>query len=76
MNKVILFLKGMLLYITFFFTLIFVMGVDSIYDQGLFLPFIGVEILLVALCKRVINEDEIEKLTFTKILREWEKKKL
>lgn len=66
MNKVILTLKGVLLYITFFFTLIFVMGVDSIYDKGLFLPFIGVEILLIALCKRVINEKEAKKLTFTK----------
>lgn len=66
MNKVILFLKGVLLYITFFFTLIFMMGVDSIYDKGLFLPFIGIEILLVASCKRSINENEIKKLTFTK----------
>lgn len=66
MIKIILVLKGVLLYITFFFTLIFMMGVDSIYDQGLFLPFIGVEILLVALCKRVINKKEMEKLTFTK----------
>lgn len=66
MNKVILALKGMLLYITFFFTLIFMMGVDSIYDQGLFLPFIGVEILLIALCKRTISENEVKKLTFTK----------
>lgn len=66
MNKVILTLKGVLLYITFFFTLIFMMGVDSIYDKGLFLPFIGIEILLVASCKRSINENEIKKLTFTK----------
>lgn len=66
MNKVILALKGVLLYITFFFTFIFMMGVDSIYDKGLFLPFIGIEILLVASCKRSINENEIKKLTFTK----------
>lgn len=66
MSKVILFFKGMLLYITFFFTLIFMMGVDSIYDQGLFLPFVGVEILLIALCKRTISENEVKKLTFTK----------
>lgn len=66
MSKVILFLKGVLLYITFFFTLIFMLGVDSIYDQGLFLPFIGIEFLLIASCKRTINENEVKKLTFTK----------
>lgn len=66
MKTIKLIIKGMLLYITFFFTLIFMMGVDSIYDQGLFLPFIGVETLLIALCKRTISENEVKKLTFTK----------
>ena len=66
MNKIILVFKGMLFYITFLFSIFFFLGVDSIYDKGLFLPFIGVEILLIALCKRVISKEEMEKLTFTK----------
>lgn len=51
MNKIILVLRGMLYIITFLFTLIFFLGVDSIYDKGLFLPFIGIEALLIGSCK-------------------------
>lgn len=60
--------KGILFYITFLFTLFFMLGVDSIMDNGIFLHFMIVEMILVLTCTNIISKDELYKITFSKYL--------
>lgn len=58
----------MLLYITTLVTMIFMMGVDSIYDQGYFFYGIMLVAALVFVCYKTINKGELEVLTLCKYL--------
>lgn len=58
--------KGMLLYMTILVTMIFMMGVDSIYDQGYFFYGIMLVAALVFVCYKTINKEELEILTLSK----------
>ena len=67
-NTIKLIFKGILFYITFLFTLFFMLGVDSIMDNGIFLQFMIVEMILVLICTNIISKDELYKITFSKYL--------
>jgi len=64
--KIKLILKGVLLYVTAFAVILFIGGVDSIYDNGLFIQFIIACAALCYACYRLISEEEFEILTFNK----------
>lgn len=63
-----LIIKGMLLYITILATIIFMMGIDSIYDNGYFLHGFVLIVLLIGICCKTINKEELEILTLYKYL--------
>ena len=65
-NKLILFLKGLLLYITVLFISLFIMGIDSIYDQGYFVEAIIIGAILCITCTKSISYEELKILTFSK----------
>lgn len=63
-----LIIKGMLLYITILVTIIFMMGIDSIYDNGYFFHGLILVLVLVGVCYKNINKEELEMLTLYKYL--------
>lgn len=66
MKKIKMIFKGMLLYITVLVTMIFMMGVDGIYDQGYFFYGIMLVAALVFVCYKSINKEELEILTLNR----------
>ena len=64
--KIKLILKGVLLYVTVFAVILFIEGVDSIYDNGLFIQSIIACAALCYACHRLISEKELKILTFNK----------
>lgn len=66
MKTIKMIFKGMLLYITILVTMIFMMGVDSIYDQGYFFYGIMLVAALVFVCYKTINKEELEILTLSR----------
>jgi uncharacterized membrane protein YiaA len=69
-NKLILFLKGLLLYVTVLFILLFISGIDSIYEQGYFVEATILITFLVIICINTINDKELDILTFNKYFKE------
>lgn len=57
-------LKGLLLYTTILFTLLFTCGVDSIYDAGYFFYGMTILVLLWLLCLKFIKDRDIKFLSF------------
>lgn len=70
-----LIIKGMLLYITILVTIIFMMGIDSIYDNGYFFHGLILVLVLVGVCYKTINKEELEMLTLYKYLTDSEELK-
>lgn len=70
-----LIIKGMLLYITILVTIIFMMGIDSIYDNGYFFHGLILVLVLVGVCYKNINKEELEMLTLYKYLTDSEELK-
>lgn len=68
MKKIKMIFKGMLLYITVLVTMIFMMGVDGIYDQGYFFYGLILVLILVGVCYKSIDKEELEILTLNKYL--------
>ena len=69
MNRFKLILKGVMLWITAFVTILFVVGVDSIYDNGYcFQTFIAV-VVMIFCCYKLISEEEFKKVTFYNLLK-------
>ena len=68
MRTISLILKACLLYGTTFITILFVAGIDSIYDKGykIFFGCIILVISLILLCKALINEKDINDITLYK----------
>ena len=60
----------MLLYITILVTMIFMMGVDSIYDQRYFFYGIMLVAALIFVCYKTISKEELEVLTLYKYLND------
>lgn len=63
-----LIIKGVLLYVTTLVTLLYMMGIDSIYDNGYFIHGLILIAILIGVCYKTINKEELEILTFNKYL--------
>lgn len=68
MKKFKLIIKGVLLYVTTLVTLSYMMGIDSIYDNGYFIHGLILVLILVGVCYKTIDKEELEILTFNKYL--------
>ena len=69
MNKFKLITKGMLLWTTAFVTILFVAGVDSIYDNGYFFQTLIAVVVMIFCCHKLISEEEFKKVTFYNLLK-------
>lgn len=67
MKTMKLILKGILLYTTMIAAMLYVCGVDSIYDNGYFLPATGIVALLIYICYKTITEEEADILSGNKL---------
>ena len=63
MNKFKLILKGILLWTTGFVTILFVAGVDSIYDNGYFFQTLIAVVVMIFCCYKLISKEEFEVLS-------------
>ena len=67
-------LKGVLLWVTAFAAIIFISGVDSIYDNGYFFQTLIAVVVMILCCCKLISEKEFEVLSlyrwFSKIIGE------
>ena len=74
MNKFKFIIKGILLWTTAFVTILFVAGVDSIYDNGYFFQTLMAVIVMMFWCYKLISEKEFEVLSlykwFNKVIKE------
>jgi hypothetical protein len=61
-----LIIKGVLLYVTILVTLLYMMGIDSIYDNGYFIHGLVIILVLVGVCYKTINKEELEILTLSR----------
>ena len=68
MKKFKLIINCVLLYVTTLVTLLYMMGIDSIYDNGYFIHGLILVLILVGVCYKTINKEELEILTFNKYL--------
>lgn len=68
MKKFKLIIKGVLLYVTTLVTLLYMMGIDSIYDNGYFIHGLIPVLILIGVCYKTINKEELEILTLNKYL--------
>lgn len=69
MNKFKLILKGTMLWITAFVTILFVAGVDSIYNNGYFLQTLMAVAVMIFCCYKLISKEEFKKVTFCNLLK-------
>lgn len=60
----------MLLYMTTLVIMLFIVGIDSIYDQGYFFYGIMLIAVLIFMCYKTINKEELEMLTISKYLND------
>lgn len=67
MKTIKLILKGILLYTTIITAILYICGVDSIYDNGYFLPATGIVALLIYICYKTITEEEADILSGNKL---------
>lgn len=65
----------MLLYMTTLVIMLFIVGIDSIYDQGYFFYGIMLIAVLIFMCYKTINKEELEMLTISKYLNDSEELK-
>ena len=65
----------MLLYMTTLVIMMFIIGIDSIYDQGYFFYGIMLIAVLIFMCYKTINKEELEMLTLYKYLTDSEELK-
>lgn len=66
MNKFKLILKGIMLWITAFVTVLFIAGIDSIYDNGYFFQTLIAVVVMIFCCHKLISEKEFEVLSLYK----------
>ena len=66
MKTIKLIFKGLLLWITAFAIILFISGVDSIYDNGYLIHSIIVCAVLCYTCYKLISEEELKVLTLSK----------
>ncbi len=61
-----LIIKGVLLYVTTLVTLLYMMGIDSIYDNGYFFHGLILVLILIGVCYKTISKEELEILTLSR----------
>lgn len=61
-----LIIKGVLLYVTTLVTLLYMIGIDSVYDNGYFFHGLIPVLVLIEVCYKTINKEELEILTLNK----------
>lgn len=66
MNRFKLILKGIMLWITAFVTVLFIAGIDSIYDNGYFFQTLIAVAVMIFCCCKLISEKEFEVLSLYK----------
>lgn len=66
MKTIKLIIKGVLLYVTILVTLLYMMGIDSIYDSGYFFHGLILVLILIGVCYKTINKEELEILTLSR----------
>ena len=64
--RIKLILKGVLLWVTAFAVILFISGVDSIYDNGYFIYSIVICAVLCYACYNLISEKELKEITLYK----------
>ena len=69
MNKSKLILKGTMLWITAFVTMLFVAGVDSIYNNGYFFQTLMAVAVMIFCCYKLISKEEFKEVTFYNLLK-------
>ena len=72
MKKLKLICKGVLLYVTIFAVMLWVSGIDSIYDNGYFIHSIITIGILIFLCYKFISEKELKVLILDKYFNKGE----
>ena len=68
MKKFKLIIKGVLLYITTLVILLYMMGIDSIYNNGYFFHGLVLVLILIRVCYKTVNKKELEILTLSRYL--------
>lgn len=63
-----LLLKGILLYTTILVIMLFIMGIDSIFDNNLVLEWILTIAILLILCYKLLSNEDIKILTLDKYI--------
>lgn len=58
--------KGVLLYVTILVALLYMMGIDSIHDNGYFIHGLVLVLVLVGVCYGTISKEELEILSLNK----------
>lgn len=61
-----LIIKSVLLYVTTLVTLLYMMGIDSIYDNGYFFHGLILVLILIGVCYKTISKEELEILTLSR----------
>lgn len=56
-------IKGVLFYVTALLSFIFITGIDSIYDEGILLPYIFTLSLLIVICRKTLNRKDVRKFS-------------
>lgn len=70
MKTIKLIIKGVLFYTTLLFSILFISGVDTIYDTGYFIPALIINIVLIVLCCKLISTEDLDLLTLNKLFNE------
>lgn len=69
-----LIIKGVLLYMTILVALLYMMGIDSIYDNGYFFHGLILVSILVGVCYKIIDKEELEILTLNRYFNHLDEK--
>lgn len=74
-QKVLLVLKGILLYTTIILAILWVSAIDSLYDNGYFFPSTLIVASLIYTCYKIINEEEFNILCLSKYFGDYDEDK-
>ena len=64
MNKIKLIIKGMMVWATILSTLLFITGVDSIYDNGYFFQTLIAVMTMCYACFKFVSKEEYKRIMF------------
>lgn len=64
MNKIKLIIKGMMVWVTMLSTLLFITGIDSIYDNGYFFQTLIAVMTMCYACFKFVSKEEYKRIMF------------